>query len=99
MTLAPYQIVPLTDFRRDCSRWTGWVRSEGGRVWISRHGRCEAALVPMFQCERLEKFERRSLADERARIEACYARWKRAMTDEDGFTPFEWGEFGKGTEW
>ena len=96
MTVAPYRIVPLTDFRRDCAKEVDWVRHMGGRVWLTRHGKIVAAVVPNFQCEMLERFERHSLAEERARIERNYARFKAAKAgqDPDEVAPFDWGRYG-----
>ena len=91
-----HQIVSLPTFRKDCSKWVGWCRHTGGRVWVSRHGRLDAALVPMDQCERLERFESRSLAEERRRMEMAYSRWKRALADggEADLAPFDWDAVG-----
>ena len=74
--LAPYQIVSFTEFRREATRLTAWVEHMGGRVWITKHGRAVCAVVPMNQCERLEKWEGSTLAQERERLELLYARWK-----------------------
>ncbi|MGY3438934.1 MULTISPECIES: hypothetical protein [unclassified Marinovum] len=84
MTLAPYRISPLSDYRKHCSQLTGWVEHMGGRLWLTKHGRFVAAVVPFFHCERLEEWERRSLAEERRRLEDNYEKWKRvkAITRE-----------------
>ena len=79
-----YRILSLTDFRRDATRQTEWVRHQGGRVWISKHGKLVCAVVPMFQCELLEKWESRSLAEERRRLELLYRRWKAVKAGDEG---------------
>jgi len=71
-----YRILSLTDFRRNATRETEWVRHMGGRLWITKHGRQVCAVVPMHQCELIERWEGRSLAEERRRLEALYRRWK-----------------------
>ena len=74
--LVEHRIASLTVFRRNATTLTEWVRHSGGRVWITKHGRSVAAVVPMYQCERLEEWEMRSLAAERRRMELAYAKWK-----------------------
>jgi prevent-host-death family protein len=79
---SPHRIVPVTEFRRHATRWTEWVRHEGGRVWITKHGRTVCAVVPLDQLELLETWENRSLEAERARLELAYARWKAVKARE-----------------
>lgn len=83
MGMSEYRIISLTEFRRDATRQTEWVRHQGGRVWISKHGRMVCAVVPMFQCQMLEDFEGRSLAEERQRLERLYKRWKAVKNGDD----------------
>ncbi|WP_116599153.1 type II toxin-antitoxin system Phd/YefM family antitoxin [Primorskyibacter marinus] len=71
-----YRITPLSSFRRDSGRLTEWVRHSGGRIWLTKHGKAVAAVIPMFQCERLETWENVSLAEKRRQMEEGYARWK-----------------------
>lgn len=84
MNISEYRITSLSEFRTNTARMTGWVQHMGGRLWLTRHGKFVAALVPVFQCQRLEEWERRSLAEERARMELRYQKWKRvkAVTRE-----------------
>ncbi|MBR9653149.1 hypothetical protein [Thalassovita aquimarina] len=91
--LSPYRIVPVTEFRRDATKLTNWVLQSGGRVWITKHGTASCAVVPMFQCELLEKWEGRSLAEERRRLDRLYARWKAVKASEPGTDlplPWDW---------
>lgn len=92
MTHSPFRNVPLSDYRTHCARLTGWVQHMGGRLWLTRHGKFVAAVVPVHDCERLEEWERRSLAEERARMEAAYQKWKRvkAVTGRSGEIEGEW---------
>ncbi|MDP7150718.1 MAG: hypothetical protein QGI08_04925 [Paracoccaceae bacterium] len=91
MSMSEYRIVSLTEFRRDATRQTEWVRHQGGRVWISKHGKLVCAVVPMFQCQQLEDFEGRSLAEERRRLERLYQRWKAVKNgDEDSAEMLLW---------
>ena len=77
MPQSPHRITSLTEYRADCAALTGWVQHMGGRLWLTKHGKFVAAVVPVFQCERLEEWERLSLADTRRRMEEDYRRWKR----------------------
>ena len=97
--LSPYRLLPLTEFRRDCATQVNWVRHMGGRLWLTRHGKVVAAVVPNHQCEMLERFERNSLEEERARIERDYARFKAAKAGAcpDEVAGFDWGRYG--TKW
>ena len=89
--LSEYRILSLTEFRRDATRQTEWVRHQGGRVWISKHGKLVCAVVPMHQCQMLEDFEGRSLAEERRRLERLYKRWKAVKNgDEDSAEMLLW---------
>ena len=82
--LSEYRILSLTEFRRDATRQTEWVRHQSGRVWISKHGKLVCAVVPMSQCQMLEDFEGRSLAEERRRLERLYRRWKAVKNGDEG---------------
>lgn len=98
-TASPHRILSLTEFRAEASHWCRWVAHEEGRIWITRHGRVAAALVPVAQCRMLERFELRSLDQERARMEAMYARWRRVKcaTDGDAATEaFAWSAYESG---
>ncbi|WP_323785162.1 hypothetical protein [Thalassovita sp.] len=91
--LAPYRIIPVTEFRRDATRLSGWVQHRGGRIWITKHGAASCAVVPMEQCELLEKWEGRSLADERRRLDRLYAQWKAIKARDPGTDlplPWDW---------
>ena len=87
--LSEYRIISLTEFRRDATRQTEWVRHQGGRVWISKHGRLVCAVVPMDQCQLLEDFEGRSLAEERRRLERLYRRWKAVKNGDESSADME----------
>ena len=91
--LAPYRIVPVTEFRRDATKLPGWVEYQEGRVWITKHGKATCAVVPMRQCELLERWEGRSLAEERERLARLYKRWKAIKAREPGtglHLPWDW---------
>ncbi len=77
-----YCVKRLSEFRADTAGSVDWVRSMGGRIWLTRHGRGVAAVVPMFQCEMLETWEGATFNEERARMERDYARWKAIKTIE-----------------
>lgn len=74
--LSEYRILLLTEFRRNATRETEWVRHMGGRLWITKHGCQVCAVEPMHQCELIERWEGRSLEEERRRLETIYRRWK-----------------------
>ncbi|WP_319824363.1 type II toxin-antitoxin system Phd/YefM family antitoxin [Thalassovita sp.] len=82
--LTPHRIISLTEFRQAAGDGMNWVQHQGNRLWITRHGRAAAALVPMNQCELLETWETRSLKEERHRMERMYARWKRVKARDPG---------------
>ncbi|MDF1803212.1 hypothetical protein [Thalassovita sp.] len=89
--LSPYRIASLSEFRRNTAQHAGWVQHAGGRLWLTRHGRTVAALVPMHQCQMLETWESRSLEEERRRYERSYSRWKAIKAQEPGSDePFIW---------
>lgn len=90
MTMAEYRITSLSEFRANTAQMTGWVQHMGGRLWLTRHGKFVAALVPVFQCQRLEEWERRSLAVERARMELRYQKWKRVKAVTREAEDFVW---------
>ena len=48
---APYRSVPLSQYRKHCAHLTGWVQHMGGRLWLTKHGKFVAAVVPVFHCE------------------------------------------------
>lgn len=90
MNISEYRITSLSEFRTHTAQMTGWVQHMGGRLWLTRHGKFVAALVPVYQCQRLEEWERRSLAEERARMELRYQKWKRVKAVTREAEDFVW---------
>ncbi len=71
----------LTEFRADASAQVAWVAQMGGQVWIRKHGKVVAGVVPFYQIRMLEALTH-GTADPEARrrtIEREYAAWKRAV--------------------
>jgi|GEM_PF-5049258 len=90
------RIMSLSEFRANATQTTDWVRREGGRVWITKHGKSVCALVPLEQCEEIEKMEGRPRSEDRTRLETLYRHWKSAKNQ--GLTPDEdreWREMFK----
>lgn len=99
---APVKTVPLVQLRRKASALINWVEFEQGRVWVTRHGKVAAVLVPLQQCEQLERFELRSLEEERLRMQIAYRRWRRAVSAGDGdeeSEPFAWTAYERKPHW
>ncbi|WP_425041168.1 hypothetical protein [Primorskyibacter sp. S187A] len=101
MSLKDFRIVSLTEFRHNTGPLMEWVETTGNRIWLKRYGRLVGAVVPMDQCEKLEAFEGRTLADRRRRLEEEYGAWKRmkALGHLDKDQPFDWEREGFTTKY
>ncbi len=88
----------ITQLRKDAAGLTDWVRHTGGHLWIAKHGRLIAGIVPMGDCEKLETWRNRSLAEERRRMEESYARWKRVKALSQNGDRWDWDKAMYGAE-
>jgi hypothetical protein len=77
-----YRILSVSEFGRTMVDNIGWVRHMGGRLWLTNHGRNVASVVPVYQCEMLERWDGLKLDEERRRIEAGYRRMERMLEGE-----------------
>ncbi len=80
--LTPYRMVSLTEFRRNASQLTNWVSYRGGRVWLLKHRRLVATVVTNADAERLDRWDGRSLEEQKRRMEILWNRWQRVKAGE-----------------
>ncbi len=71
----------LTEFRADASAQVAWVAHMGGHVWIRKHGKVVAGVVPFYQLRMLDALDYGTTDPEvkRRMLEREYAAWKRAV--------------------
>ncbi|MFK7752633.1 MAG: hypothetical protein AB8B51_08795 [Sedimentitalea sp.] len=61
-------------------RLVAWVEATENRVWIKRHGKLAGALVPNSDCQALDRWEGRSLAEQKRRMDELWERWQRVKS-------------------
>ncbi|MBV2358496.1 hypothetical protein KUH32_01800 [Thalassococcus sp. CAU 1522] len=75
-----FRAVPLTRFREQTAKHVDWVDRWGGHLWLSRHGRFVAGVVPFYQLELLAALEGRDETEARRRLEEEYTRFRAAKS-------------------
>jgi len=78
----PYRMVSLTEFRRNASELTNWVSYRGGRVWLLKHRRVVATVVCNSDAEKLDKWDGRSLDEQKRRMQILWRRWEAVKSGE-----------------
>jgi len=75
-----YRRVPVSQFREGAGMWMEWVAQEGGHVWLTRHGREVAAVIPFYQLKMLEELMGTTETRVAERLERDYTRFRAAKT-------------------
>lgn len=60
--------VTTTAFRKRMAYWINWVEFVGGRLWLTKNGKITAVLVTTSDVKKLERYENRTLDEERRRV-------------------------------
>lgn len=77
-----YRILPLSRFREEAGKSLTWVTREGGQIWLTRHGKAVAALIPLYQLEMLEAVLGLSEAERQERVAMEQVRFRAAKAIE-----------------
>ena len=77
--LPQFQVINLQDFRESLAAQVRWVEGRGAHVWITKHGKHVAAVIPIQHLRMLEALLSGTLDDKRAKLEREYTAWKRAV--------------------
>jgi PHD/YefM family antitoxin component YafN of YafNO toxin-antitoxin module len=80
MVLPAHRPVPVSRFREEIAKHMAWVEHEGGFVWLTRHGRHVAAVIPFYQLEVLMAALDLDDTAKAKRLERDYARHRAART-------------------
>lgn len=72
MPLPDYHIRSLTNFRKDCAKEVAWVEKLGRHVWLTKHGRVVAAVIPRYHLKAVERVMGWDYSTARARYEEDY---------------------------
>ena len=70
--------VTLTKFRENPGKFLTWVEDEGGHVWLTRHGKHVAAVIPFHEMKVLEALLGQSETARVEQIEKEYRRFRSA---------------------
>lgn len=73
-----YRVMTLTEFRADASRQLAWVEWMGGHVWITKHKKAIAAVIPFYQLKPLEELMTWQIPSWKKRQEQSLEDWLRA---------------------
>jgi prevent-host-death family protein len=77
--LPQFHAITAQDFRENLSEQVRWVEDQGAHIWITKHGKHVAAVIPIPHLRMLEALLSGTLDDKRARLEQEYRAWKRAV--------------------
>ena len=77
-----YRVLPLSRFREEAGKSLTWVTREGGQIWLTRHGKAVAALIPLYQLEMLEAVLGLSEAERQERVAMEQVRFRAAKAIE-----------------
>ncbi len=75
-----FRRLPVSRFREEAGIWMDWVAHEGGHIWLTRHGKHMAAVIPFYQLKMLEALLGRTESDKAVRLEQEYSRFRAAKT-------------------
>ncbi len=77
--LPQFHVMTVQNFRENLSEQVRWVENMGAHVWISKHGKHVAAVIPIHHLRMLEALLGGTLDGKRAKLEDEYRAWKRAV--------------------
>ena len=73
-----FRRLPVSRFREEAGKHMDWVETAGGHLWLTRHGKHTAAVIPFYQMKVLEEVLGQSEASKAQALEAEYARFRAA---------------------
>jgi antitoxin (DNA-binding transcriptional repressor) of toxin-antitoxin stability system len=82
MELPDFRAMSLSQLRETASKEVRWVVDMGGHVWLSKHGKWVAGVVPFHDVQALEKLRGRDIEEHARDREREYVRMKAALAVE-----------------
>lgn len=70
--------ISISQFRENPGLFLKWVEKRGGHVWLTRHGRHVAALIPFYQLQALEVLLDQNNGSKALQLEREYKRFRAA---------------------
>ncbi len=75
-----YQRIAISQFREEAGKRLKWVEEKGGHLWLTRHGKHVAAVIPFYQLKILEELLGGVETQKAQRLEREYSRWRSAKS-------------------
>lgn len=75
-----YRRISISRFREKAGKDLKWVEQIGGHLWLTRHGKHVAAVIPFYQLKMLEELLGQVESQKAQRLEQEYSRWRAAKS-------------------
>ncbi|WP_299938284.1 hypothetical protein [uncultured Pelagimonas sp.] len=75
-----YQRIAISQFREEAGKRLKWVEEQGGHLWLTRHGKHVAAVIPFYQLKMLEALLGKVETQKANELEREYSRWRAAKS-------------------
>ena len=83
MVIVPdFKLIPLTEFRAHAARDIRWVRNMHRHIWITKHGKIHAGVIPVQHLRMLERLLGWDNQTYMRDAESKYKRWRAAKAQQ-----------------